>query len=86
LFRLAVVVIKTSGFSLDNSRLPDGSNKAMLLRAIELSLAVLPLRVVLRLLRLSPSRYHSWKMKRSVVSMTCLLVHEDRHSNSHPAR
>ena len=61
LFRLVVVVMKASGFSLDNSRLPDGSNKAMLLRAIELSLSVLPLRVVLRLLRLSPSRYHSWK-------------------------
>jgi len=61
LFRLAVVAMKASGFSLDSSRLPDGSNKAMLLRAIERSHAVLPLRVALRLLRLSPSRYHSWK-------------------------
>ena len=61
LFRLVVVVMKASDFSLDNSRLPDGSSKEMLLRAIELSRSVLPLRVALRLLRLSPSRYHSWK-------------------------
>ncbi len=61
LFRLAVAVMKVSGFSLDNSRLPEGSKKTRLLRAIELSLSVLPLRVALRLLRLSPSRYHSWK-------------------------
>ncbi len=61
LFRLVVVVMKASAFSLDNSRLPDGSSKEMLLRAIELSRSVLPLRVALRLLRLSPSRYHSWK-------------------------
>ena len=61
LFRLVVAVMKASDSSLDNSRLPDGSNKAMLLRAIELSLSVLPLRVTLRLLHLSPSRYHSWK-------------------------
>ncbi len=61
LFRLAVAVMKASGFSLDNSRLPEGSKKTRLLRAIELSRSVLPLRVSLRLLRLSPSRYHSWK-------------------------
>ena len=61
LFRLLVALMKVSDFSLENSRLPEGAQKARLLRAIELSLSVLPLRVVLRLLRLSPSRYHSWK-------------------------
>jgi len=61
LFRLLVALMKVSGFSLDNSRLPEGAQKARLLRAIDLSLPVLPLRVALRLLRLSPSRYHSWK-------------------------
>ena len=61
LFRLLVVVIKVSGFALDISRLPDGSRKTRLLRAIDLSLSALPLRVALRLLRLSPSRYHAWK-------------------------
>ena len=56
LFRLLVVVMKVSGCALDHSRLPDGLKKTRLLRAIELSLSVLPLRVALRLLRLSPSR------------------------------
>jgi transposase InsO family protein len=60
LFRLLVALIKVSGFSLEHSRLPEGAQKARLLRAIESSRSVLPLRVVLRLLRLSPSRYHSW--------------------------
>jgi putative transposase len=61
LFRLVVAVMKASDFSLDNSRLPEGEQKARLLRAIDSSLSVLPLRVALRLLHLSPSRYHSWK-------------------------
>ena len=53
--------MKVSELSLENSRLPDGEMKIKLLRAIKLSLSVLPLRVALRLLRLSSSRYHSWK-------------------------
>ena len=53
LFRLVVVSMKVSGFSLDNARLPDGSRKTRLLRTIESSLSVLPLQVALRLLRLS---------------------------------
>ena len=61
LFRLVVVSMKVSGFSLDNARLPDGLRKTRLLRTIESSLSVLPLQVALRLLRLSPSRYHAWK-------------------------
>jgi transposase InsO family protein len=61
LFRLLVALMKVSDFSLENSRLPEGAQKARLLRAIDLSLSVLPLRVAIRLLRLSPSRYHSWK-------------------------
>ena len=55
LFRLLVALMKVSGFSLDNSRLPEGAQKVRLLRAIDLSLSVLPLQVALRLLRLSPS-------------------------------
>ena len=39
LFRLVVVAMKVSGFSLDNSRLPNGSRKTRSLRAIELSLS-----------------------------------------------
>ncbi len=61
LLRLLVVLLKVSGFSLATARLPDGARKCALLRVIDRARSVLPLRVVLRLLQLSQSRYHSWK-------------------------
>jgi putative transposase len=61
LLRLVVVLLKVSGFSLACARVPDGKTKILLLRAIERSRSALPLRTVLRVLRLSQSRYHSWK-------------------------
>ena len=61
LLRLLVVLTRVSGFSLACARLPDGAPKISLLRAIERSRSALPLRAVLRVLRLSSSRYHSWK-------------------------
>ncbi len=56
LLRLVVVLLKVSGFSLGCARLPDGVRKISLLRAIERSRSALPLRTVLRVLRLSQSR------------------------------
>ena len=61
LLRLLVVLLKVSGFSLAHARLPEGATKISLLRAIERSRSVLPLRSALLVLRLSRSRYHSWK-------------------------
>ncbi len=61
LLRLLVVLTRVSGLSLAFARFPDSAVKVALLRAIERSCSVLPLRVALRVLRLSPSRYHSWK-------------------------
>ncbi len=61
LLRLVVVLTRVSGFSLACARLPDAAVKVSLLRAIERSRSVLPLRAVLPVLRLSQSRYHSWK-------------------------
>ena len=58
--RLLVVLLRLSDFSLASTRIPDGVRKLSLIRAIERSRTVLPLRVVLRVLRLSHSRYHSW--------------------------
>ena len=63
MLRLVVVLLKVSGFSLANTRMPDGAGKASLLRAINRSRSVLPLRVALRVLRLSQSRYHAWKQE-----------------------
>ncbi len=61
ILRLVVVLMKVSGFSLAHARIPDEARKASLLRAIDRSSSVLPLRVALRLLQLSQSRYHAWK-------------------------
>jgi transposase-like protein len=60
LLRLLLVVFRMSGYTLNQARLLDGSHKRALLRVIERSRAVLPLRSVLRVMRLSPSRYHAW--------------------------
>jgi len=61
LLQLLLVVLKISRFSLNQTRLPDGNDKRSLLRVIDRSRSALPLRSVLRVLRLSPSRYHHWK-------------------------
>ena len=60
LLRVLLVVLRMSGYSLSQTRLPDVGNKRSLLRAIEQSRSALPLRSVLRVVRLSPSRYHAW--------------------------
>ena len=60
LLRLLVVLLRISGFTLANERVPGGKAKAALLRSIDLARQFLPLRTVLRVLRLSPARYHSW--------------------------
>ena len=57
LLRIFVVLLKVSGFSLASARLAAGPGKRELLHAIERSRFSLPLRMVLRILRLSPSRY-----------------------------
>ena len=59
--RLLVMLLRVSGFSLDKTRLPEGDRKQKLLRAIDRSCSVLPLRSVLRVLRLSRTRYFTWK-------------------------
>ena len=53
LLRLLIIVLTMSRFSLASIRIPEGTAKMTLLRAIERSCSVLPLRVVLRVIRLS---------------------------------
>jgi hypothetical protein len=60
LLRVLLAVIKISGYSLSQARLPDGKDKNSLLRAIDRGRSILPLRSILRVIRLSPSRYHNW--------------------------
>ena len=60
LLRVLLVVFRMAGYSLNQARLPVGSHKRALLQAIDRSRSALPLRSVLRVIRLSPSRYHAW--------------------------
>jgi len=60
LLHLVVVVFKVAEFSFDRIRIPDGTRKQRLLRAIERTRTHLPLRGVLRLIGMSSTRYHAW--------------------------
>lgn len=73
LLRVLTAVLRISGYSLNQNRLPDVNKKHSLLRAIEQSRTALPLRSVLRAVRLSPSRYHVWNRE-----IECVL--DDRSS------
>ena len=57
LLRLVVIVLKVSGCSLSQLRLPEGTAKLQLLQAIERTRSHFPLRAVLRVIGLSHARY-----------------------------
>jgi len=61
LLRLALALLRTSGFMLTHERLPDGSAKSRILRAVDRVYPFVPLRALLRFLRLSPSRFCAWR-------------------------
>jgi putative transposase len=61
LLRLALALARTSGFTLTRERLPDGRAKIRILRAVDRARAFVPLRAILRFLRLSPTRFHAWR-------------------------
>jgi len=60
---LLMAVLRLSGFRLDGKRLPDGRDQKVLLRAVERARAVLPLRAVLRVLKISASRFHDYNRR-----------------------
>jgi transposase InsO family protein len=72
--RLLLVLLRVSRFKLDGKRLPDGDDKAAVLRSIDSTQPILPLATILRIVRLSPSRYHAWRR----AGKTCGL--QDRNS------
>ena len=61
LLRLALALLHTSGFKLSGERLPDGHAKTRILRAVDRARESVPLRALLRFLRLSPSRFQAWR-------------------------
>jgi putative transposase len=63
MLHLVVVAFKVAEFSFDRVRIPDGTSKQRLLRAIERTRTHLPLRGVLRLIGMSSTRYHAWLAK-----------------------
>jgi len=69
LLRLALVLLRVSGFMLAGERLPDGLDKLRILRAIDQGRAWIPLRALKRLLRLSPSRFHAWQRRNTVCAL-----------------
>jgi hypothetical protein len=60
LLRLIVTVIKVTGFSLSRVRLPEGTHKRRVVRAIEQSREHFKLHLVLRVIGLSHGRYREW--------------------------
>lgn len=69
LLRLALVLLRVSGFTLSGERLLDGRDKLRILRAIDQARACIPLRALLRLLRLAPSRFHAWLRRRTACAL-----------------
>lgn len=70
LLRLALVLLRCSGFELSHQRLPDGRTKFRILHAVDRAREYVPLRAVLRFLRLSPSRFHAWRRLQHACALT----------------
>jgi len=82
LLRLALALLRTSGFTLTHDRLPDGRAKLRILRAVERARAFVPLQVLLRILRLSPSRFHAWQR----LQQACALDDQSSCPHTSPHR
>src|SRR5215831_6525972 len=82
LLRLVVVLLRTAGFRLTLERLPDGRAKVRILRAIDRACPFVPLRALLRFLRLSPSRFHAWQR----LQHACALDDQSSRPHTSPHR
>jgi hypothetical protein len=82
LLHLALALLRTSGFRLIGERLPDGRAKIRILRAVDRARQYLPLRAVLRFLRVSPSRFHAWRRRQSA----CVLDDQSSCPRTLPCR
>jgi hypothetical protein len=80
--RLLLALVRAVGVQLDRTRLPEGAAKARLLRAVERAQDALSLRGTLRILGLSPSRYHRWKQ----AEQPCALDDQASWPRSTPTR
>src|SRR6202171_5251093 len=69
LLRLALALLRTSGVRLTEERLPDGRDKMRILRAVDRARPFVPLRALLRFLRVSPSRFHAWRRRQQACAL-----------------
>jgi hypothetical protein len=80
LLRLALALFRSSGFTLTHERLPDGGRAKMrILRAVDHAREFVPLRTLLRFLRLSLSRFHAWHRLQYAVRLTISRPVRTRH-------
>jgi len=82
LLRLALALLRTSGFRLTGERLPDGRAKMRILRAVDRARKYLPMRAVLRFLQVSPSRFQAWRRRQSA----CALDDQSSCPRTSPSR
>jgi putative transposase len=82
LLRLALALLRTSGFRLTGERLPDGRAKTRILRAVDRAREYLPLPSVLRFLRVSPSRFNAWRRRQRA----CALDDQSSCPRTSPSR
>jgi putative transposase len=69
LLRLALAVLHTSGFRFSGARVPDGDDKPRILRVVDQARTCMPLRAVLRLLGVSPSRLQAWRRRQHACAL-----------------
>ena len=78
LLRLALALLRSSGFTLTHERLPDERAKLRILRAVDRAREFVPLRALLRFLQLSPSRFHTWRRLQHACALNDLSVANSR--------
>ncbi len=64
-----LVVMRVLGHDLDATRVPDGAGKAKLIRAIGMASSCAPMHRLLKLIGLSPSRYHAWRRRELICEL-----------------
>ena len=82
LLRLALALLQTSGFTLSGERLPDGPAKLRILLAVDRAREHIPMRAVLRFLRMSPSRFQAWRRRQTA----CVLDDQSSCPRTSPHR
>ncbi len=70
ILRLLILLLRLSGYRLDNQRFTDPTTKSRIVREVERAGRVIPLRMTLKILRLSASRYHTWKSSCGLAPLT----------------